>query len=65
MQEMIDWYARVVGMEPSWIAPDACWLTNDGANHRLAMLALTCASAGRDRFLADPDRRRGRAHVSR
>ena len=24
MQEMIDWYARVVGMEPSWIAADAC-----------------------------------------
>jgi catechol 2,3-dioxygenase len=30
----------VVGMEPSWLAPDACWLTNDGANHRLAMLAV-------------------------
>jgi catechol-2,3-dioxygenase len=40
MQEMIDWYARVAGMEPSWLAPDACWLTNDGANHRLAMLAV-------------------------
>ena len=40
MQEMIDWYARVTGMEPSWLAPDACWLTNDGANHRLAMLAV-------------------------
>ncbi|HKE79448.1 MAG TPA: VOC family protein [Solirubrobacteraceae bacterium] len=40
MQAMIDWYGRVVGMEPSWIAPDACWLTNDAANHRLAMLAV-------------------------
>jgi catechol-2,3-dioxygenase len=41
MQEMIDWYARVAGMEPAWLAPDACWLTNDGANHRLAMLAVS------------------------
>jgi catechol-2,3-dioxygenase len=40
MQEMSDWYARVVGMAPTWVAPDACWLTNDAANHRLAMLAV-------------------------
>ena len=50
MQEMIDWYERVVGMEPSWIAPDACWLTNDGANHRLAMLAVPGLSDDADKL---------------
>ncbi len=50
MQEMIDWYALVVGMEPSWIAPDACWLTNDAANHRLAMLAVPGLSDDPDKI---------------
>lgn len=50
MQEMIDWYTRVVGMEPSWIAPDACWLTNDAANHRLAMLAVPGLSDDADKL---------------
>lgn len=50
MQEMIDWYALAVGMEPSWIAPDACWLTNDAANHRLAMLAVPGLSDDPDKI---------------
>jgi catechol-2,3-dioxygenase len=50
MQEMIDWYTRVAGMEPSWIAPDACWLTNDAANHRLAMLAVPGLSDDADKL---------------
>ena len=50
MQEMIEWYTRVVGMEPSWIAPDACWLTNDAANHRLAMLAVPGLSDDADKL---------------
>ena len=52
MHEMIDWYARVVGMEPSWIAPDACWLTNDAANHRLAMLAVPGLTDDADKIAA-------------
>jgi catechol-2,3-dioxygenase len=47
---MIDWYAFAVGMEPSWIAPDACWLTNDGANHRLTMLAVPGLSDDADKI---------------
>jgi catechol-2,3-dioxygenase len=39
LQEMIDWYGTVVGMRVSHRAPRAAWLTNDGANHRLALLA--------------------------
>ena len=50
MQEMIDWYAFAVGMEPSWIAADACWLTNDAANHRLALLAVPGLSDDPDKI---------------
>jgi catechol 2,3-dioxygenase len=50
MREMIDWYAQAVGMEPSWVAPDACWLTNDAANHRLAMLAVPGLSDDPDKI---------------
>src|SRR5262245_10315507 len=39
LQEMIAWYGTVVGMQPSHVYPVGAWLTNDGANHRLALLA--------------------------
>jgi hypothetical protein len=32
MQEMIDWYAAVVGIEPVFQAPGIAFLSNDGAN---------------------------------
>ncbi len=38
LQEMIDWYATVVGMKPTYQFPGGAWLTNDAANHRLALL---------------------------
>src|SRR5882762_7054726 len=40
LQEMIDWYGRVAGFEVTHRAPVGAWLTNDAANHRLALLAL-------------------------
>ena len=40
LQEMIDWYGQVAGMEVSHQAPVGAWLTNDAANHRIALLAL-------------------------
>jgi catechol-2,3-dioxygenase len=40
LKEMIDWYGRVVGMEVQHRAPVGAWLTNDGANHRLALIAV-------------------------
>jgi len=38
LQEMIDWYGEVVGTEVTFQFPGGAWLTNDGANHRIALL---------------------------
>ena len=38
LQEMIDWYATVVSMKSTYQFPGGAWLTNDTANHRLALL---------------------------
>jgi catechol-2,3-dioxygenase len=40
LQEMIAWYGAVVGMEATHVAEVGAWLSNDAANHRLALLAL-------------------------
>lgn len=39
LQEMVDWYSKVVGMEVSHQYPGGAWLTNDAANHRVALLS--------------------------
>jgi catechol 2,3-dioxygenase len=39
LQEMIDWYGTVVGTKPNFQFPAGAWLSNDGANHRIALLA--------------------------
>jgi catechol 2,3-dioxygenase len=39
VQEMIDWYATVVGMTANHHSDFGAWLTNDAANHRVALLA--------------------------
>jgi catechol-2,3-dioxygenase len=49
LQEMIDWYCTVVGMTPNFQSPMGAFLTNDAANHRIA---LTCLPA----FGPDPDK---------
>jgi catechol 2,3-dioxygenase len=36
-QEMIDWYAAVVGTEAVFQAPGIAFLSNDGANHRISL----------------------------
>ena len=38
LQEMIDWYGIVVGARPMHQFPGGAWLTNDGANHRIALI---------------------------
>ena len=38
LEEMIAWYGVVVGMKPNYAFPGGAWLTNDEANHRLALL---------------------------
>jgi catechol 2,3-dioxygenase len=40
LQEMIDWYGLVVGMRPNHQYRGGAWLTNDAANHRLALLTV-------------------------
>ncbi len=40
LKEMIEWYGSVVGLKPQHLAPVGAWLTNDAANHRLALLAF-------------------------
>ncbi len=40
LQEMIDWYGVVVGARVQFQDANAAWLTNDGANHRVAFLSV-------------------------
>jgi catechol 2,3-dioxygenase len=39
IDEMIDWYGRVIGLDVAHRADVGAWLTNDAANHRLALLS--------------------------
>jgi catechol-2,3-dioxygenase len=39
LQEMVDWYGKVVGGEVVFQFPGGAWLTNDEANHRIAFLS--------------------------
>jgi catechol-2,3-dioxygenase len=49
LQEMIDWYSAVVGCEVTFQDATGAWLTNDAANHRIALLAFPG-------FVEDPDK---------
>jgi len=40
LRELAGWYGLVVGMKPNFIDDTGAWLSNDGANHRLALLAV-------------------------
>jgi catechol-2,3-dioxygenase len=40
LQEMIDWYGTVVGTTVIHRFEGGAWLTNDDANHRLALLTV-------------------------
>lgn len=40
LQEMIDWYGAVVGAEVMYRYEHAAWLSNDEANHRIALMAF-------------------------
>jgi catechol 2,3-dioxygenase len=50
MQEMIDWYTIITGMTVQHQFPGGAWLTNDGANHRLALLTLPQLSDDPDKL---------------
>jgi catechol 2,3-dioxygenase len=49
LQELIDWYVTVVGAEVTFQDATGAWLTNDAANHRIALLCFPG-------FVDDPNR---------
>jgi catechol 2,3-dioxygenase len=49
LQEMIDWYSKLVGAEVLFQDAVGAWLSNDDANHRIALLAFP-------NFVDDPDK---------
>lgn len=51
LQEMIEWYAIVVGMKATYQFPGGAWLTNDEANHRLALLTSPQLSEDPDKLM--------------
>jgi catechol-2,3-dioxygenase len=51
LQEMIDWYATVLGMETQHQFPGGAWLTNDEANHRIALLVSPVLSEDADKLM--------------
>ena len=51
LQEMIDWYSTVVGMKSTYQFPGGAWLTNDRANHRLALLTSPQLSEDPDKLI--------------
>ena len=59
LQEMIDWYATLVGAEVLFQYEMGAWISNDEANHRIALLAFP-------NFVDDPekDTRTGLHHTA-
>ena len=49
LQQMVDWYALVVGSQVTFQDANGAWLTNDEANHRIALLCYPG-------FVDDPER---------
>jgi len=49
LQELIDWYSTLVGAEVTFQDANGAWLTNDAANHRIALLSFPG-------FVDDPER---------
>ena len=51
LQEMIDWYSIVVGMRVNSQFPGGAFLSNDEANHRLALFAWSRLSDDADKLV--------------
>lgn len=49
LDEMVEFYEKVAGLEPVYYSPGGAWLTNDAANHRIALLALPGLKAPEDK----------------
>ncbi len=51
LHEMIEWYGTVLGMQANYRFPGGAWLTNDEANHRLALLTSPQLQEHPDRWM--------------
>lgn len=52
LDEMIRWYREVVGgLDVTFAYPDGAWLTNDDANHRIALMTSPALGVDGDKFL--------------
>jgi catechol 2,3-dioxygenase len=51
LREMIDWYGIVVGMRVQVQFPGGAFLSNDAANHRLALMAWPGLSDDADKLV--------------
>lgn len=49
LDEMVEFYEKVAGLEPVYHGLNGAWLTNDSANHRIALLALPGLKAPEDK----------------
>ncbi len=50
LDAMVDWYGKAVGMEPNFKFEGGCWMSNDAANHRVALLAVPGLEEPADRI---------------
>src|SRR5207253_3166068 len=59
LDAMIEWYGKALGMEPNFRSEIIAFLSNDGANHRIALTALPG-------FQSDPEKltRDGMHHIA-
>jgi catechol-2,3-dioxygenase len=51
LKQMIDWYGTVVGSKLNFQFPGGAWLTNDKANHRIALLTSAKMSDDPDKLI--------------
>ena len=49
LDAMVEFYEKVAGLEPVYYDEHGAWLTNDEANHRIALLALPGLKAPADK----------------
>ena len=50
LQEMIDWYVKVIGVTVTFQDEHNAWTTNDAANHRVAFLSVPGIVEDPDKF---------------
>jgi catechol 2,3-dioxygenase len=48
--EMIEWYRLVVGLTSNWNGDHGAWLSNDSANHRMALLVTPAVREDPDKL---------------